>query len=226
VSLEAKFYVPQQSAITGPFAAAFARVENLDKSSGVSVHTLYANGGQSLWDMATTFSAYPDYQLTNLFSEYRRLQISDGYDPIVVFYINSGLNDQNETSTPSLGWRGSLSAASAEAYIDNLEAITKRISDIWQKNKWPIEELFFLFVPSHPTSSPDASALLSYRSAAFSYAQNRINCSMIDFLNLTSYDEMFELEYYRDENTDVYHLVEGGYADLAERIISLVQVEE
>jgi hypothetical protein len=226
VSLEAKFYVPQQSVITGPFAGAFARVENLDMHNGVSVHTLYASGGQSLWDMASTLLLYPDHQLANLFSEYRRLQIADGYDPIVVFYINSGLNDQNETSTPSWGWRKSTMPASAEAYIDNLDSITKRISDIWQKNKWPIDELFFLFVPSHPYSTPDDSDLLAYRMAAFSYAQNRVNCSMVDFSNLISHDEMFEHEYYRSENTDFYHLIEAGYADLAARIVSLVQARE
>jgi hypothetical protein len=226
VALEAKFYVPLQTEITGPFAGAFARVENLDKHNGVSVHTLYASGGQSLWDMASTLLLYPDHQLANLFSEYRRLQIADGYDPIVVFYINSGLNDQNETSTPSWGWRKSTMPASAEAYIDNLDFITKRISDIWQKNKWPIDELFFLFVPSHPYSTPDDSDLLAYRMAAFSYAQNRVNCSMVDFSNLISHDEMFEHEYYRSENTDFYHLIEAGYADLAARIVSLVQARE
>lgn len=99
-----KFRLPAGgSAINGPFLGYFSRIENEDASSGVSVHTLYGAGGQSLYDMAAWIMAEPDARLANWFAEVRRLQLSRGLSPIIVVYINSGLNDRNETSSPSLG---------------------------------------------------------------------------------------------------------------------------
>ncbi|WP_132921300.1 hypothetical protein [Sodalis ligni] len=75
-----------------------------------------------------------DTKLGIYFGEIRRLQIIRGQMPIVVFYIKSGLNDINETLTPSFGYRASNDPISPTAFIDNFEAMVKRFEDIWQKN--------------------------------------------------------------------------------------------
>ncbi|RKS17790.1 hypothetical protein BJ917_4971 [Pseudomonas sp. WPR_5_2] len=216
-----KWVVPQQAALTGPFLSYFMRIEDVLKTAGVSAHTLYGVGGQSLWDMSTQLNAYTVKQLSNYFAEVRRLQVEKGVKPIVVMYINSGLNDQNETSTPSLGWRASTDPSSATAYIDNLESISKRIKDIWQVNGWDERELFFLFVPSHPTANPDAAKLKSYRKAAQAGPGSALRASVVDFENLTSYTEMWANGWYR-QGTDTSHQELVGYETLAARIVALI----
>jgi lysophospholipase L1-like esterase len=220
--LSFKFVVPQQTAITGPFLSYMMRIENLDKNNGVCFSSLYGVGGQSLWDMNTQMNAYTMSQLTNYFSEIRRLQLSKNQSPLVVIYINSGLNDQNETSTPSHGWRASTDASSATAYLDNLEALAKRISDVWQTNGWDERELFFWINPSHPTATPDASKLKLYRKAAFSFAGQRSRVSVVDLENLTSEAELTANDWYR-EPTDHYHLKISGYEALSQRVIALIK---
>jgi hypothetical protein len=122
--------------LTGPSVAYWNRGERIGAETGVSVHRLYGVGWQSLRDVATQLAAWSDAQLTNFFAETRRLQLAHGLKPIVVMYVNSGLNDQKETLSPSLGWRGSTSPQSAAAYLDNLEAIVKRIEGSWALNGW------------------------------------------------------------------------------------------
>lgn len=216
-----KWLMPGQAALTGPFLSYFMRVEDVLKTVGVSAHTLYGVGGQSLWDMSTQLNAYTVKQLSNYFAEVRRLQVEKDVKPIVVVYINSGLNDQNETSTPSLGWRASNDPSSATAYIDNLEAISKRIKDVWQVNGWDERELFFLYVPSHPTASPDAAKLKSYRKAAQAGPGSALRSSFIDFENLTSYTEMWANGWYR-LGTDTSHQELVGYETLSARIVALI----
>lgn len=221
--LECKFATPGNTSITGPFAGFFIRAENVAKVNGISVHTLHGVGGASLYDFATAMNVMPDKKLAQFFSEVRRLQISAGQEPIVVIYINSGVNDLNENLSPSLGYRASTSPTSSTAYIDNLEAISKRLEDIWQKNGWNVSELFFLACPSHPISSPDSAGLVSYRKAAWSWAANRPRGSAIDLLNLTSFSEMYDLGLFQAGNTDFSHLTfPQGYDFISNKITGAV----
>lgn len=216
-----KWTVPQKTVITGPFLSYFMRIEDLNKNNGICFSSLYGAGGQSLWDMVAKMNEYSMQHLSNYFNEIRRLQLSKNQNPLVVIYINSGLNDQNETSSPSLGWRESTDGKSATAYLDNLEALAKRISDVWQFNGWDERELFFLIVPSHPTATPDAEKLKAYRKAAFTFAGSRARVSVVDFENLTSEAEMVANDWYRTAE-DHFHLKLAGYEALSQRIIDLV----
>lgn len=219
--IECKWYIQNSQVLTGPFAAAWLRFENPSKSNGVSVSTFYGAGGQSLYDMANYIVSAPDRVLINWFGETRRLQLIAGQKPLVVVYVNSGLNDQNETLTPSFGWRASTDASSPAAYIDNLEAIAKRISDVWQKAGWDQEELFFLVMPSHPVSNPDAAKLISYRKAAYSFAQSRQRASFIDMALVANADEMVANNWYMGvNNSDPFHLVQDAYRILGARIVA------
>ncbi len=216
-----KWTVPQQSPIAGHFLSYFMRIEDLSKQNGICFSTIYGAGGQSLWDMVAKMLEYSIQHLTNYFSEIRRLQLSKNQEPMVVIYINSGLNDQNETSSPSWGWRESTDGKSATAYLDNLEALAKRISDVWQINGWNEKELFFWINPSHPTSTPDAAKLKAYRKAAYTFAGSRSRVSVVDFENLTSEAELTANNWYRTPD-DHYHLKLAGYEALSQRIVNLV----
>ena len=222
--LSLKWTVSGGIPITGNFIGYGLRVENLDKSNGISFTSLYGRGGQSLWDMATTLQTeFTDDTLTNFFNEARRLQLDKNQKPIVVIYLNSGLNDRNETSVPSLGWRASTVGDSPTAYLDNLEAIAKRISDIWQINKWDERELFFWINPSHPVSTPDDAELKSYRKAAYTFAGSRARVSVVDFENITSSTEMLSNGWYKNSGADTSHLTTAGYDALSSRLVSLIK---
>jgi hypothetical protein len=132
VGMEFRWAPFSASTVTGPFGAYWSRAENLDATAGISVHRLYGVGGNSLYDMAAQLKAWSDVELRCFFEETRRLQLSQGQKPIVVVCVNSGLNDQNETLQPSLGWRANAAPTSALSYVDNLEALMKRVEDIWQ----------------------------------------------------------------------------------------------
>lgn len=220
--IEAKIYNPATGvSITGPFVSFFTRFENTARDSGVSCHTLYGAGGQSLYDMAAQLNAYSNLALTNFFTEVRRLQLAKSQNPIVVVYINSGLNDRNETSSPSLGWRASTDPDSPTAYIDNLEAIMKRIEGVWTASGWNLSELFFLVVPSHPVSSPDDTELVSYRAAAYT-AAGRQRASFADFTDYTSYTSMLASGFYASGGADTSHLTDAGYDALAQIVVNRI----
>lgn len=223
VALGFKWVMPGQVALKGPFLSYSMRVEDVEMVGGVSTHTLYGAGGQSLWDMSVQLDEYTTQQLTNFFTEVRRLQIEKGQKPIVVLYVNSGLNDQNETSTPSRGWRETIESKSATAYIDNLEAVVKRVQDIWQVNGWDERGLFVLSLPSHPVSTPDADKLRAYRKAAFSFAGGRARTSFVDFENLTTSDKMLANGWYKNDGNDRSHLIVAGYEGMAKMVVDLIQ---
>lgn len=181
-----KLYRPNGTATVAPTLSQAQRVQNLDRESGVSLHTFYGQGGQSLYDMARWtlgqlgFNAPPP-TLARLmwgFGKLRQMQIARGHRPVIVVRICSGLHDRNETAAPSMGWRRSMNPASATAYRDNLEAILGRIETGWRTMGWPLDELWFLIVPSYPVSQPDDMA--PYRASAADCAAGRANVSVID----------------------------------------------
>ncbi|MVM35261.1 hypothetical protein GO755_34890 [Spirosoma sp. HMF4905] len=227
LALEAKWTLPSSTPITGPWQGFFCRLEDTSKKTGVSVHTLYGVGGQSLWDMGTQLNAYSAQKLKNYFAEARRLQLSQNLKPIIVVYVNSGLNDQNEDQSPSLGWRADMSPTSANAYIDNMEAIIKRAEDVYEYAGWDKSELYFLLMPSHPVSDPDAAKLISYRKVCSSLA-SRKNTSVVDLTNLTTATEMAANNWYLKQangvDNDVFHLVQAAYEVFATRVVSLIPV--
>ncbi len=219
-AIEGRFVGPTGSQ-TGPFVNYYARAERVDRSSGASVSTLYSGGGQSAWNMSWALQKAPDQTLTTFFSEIRRLQISAGYSPIVVVYVNTGLNDQNETKTPSRGPARVYGSGSTPAeYVDNIRGIKRRIERIFEINGWSTGELYWLIVPSHPIASPDAAALVSYRAAAQADLVPDGQTSVIDMSTLTNYAEMTANSWY--DGGGVYHLTNAGYEEMAQRIVALI----
>lgn len=212
-----KYRLPSGSAAVGPNMILSSRVENPNALSGYSISHFYAVGGQSLWDMAEYLKTNSLRSIANYLSDVRRLQVLAGQKPILVIYINSGVNDKNETSTPSQGWRSDSDPDGATSYLDNLEAIRDRLIDAYQFNGYDKNELFFLVMPSHPIIDPDDSELASYRKAAKAFCASP-RCSMVDLTQITSYTEISTNGWYSG-GTDVNHLLVSGSNELAKRVI-------
>lgn len=197
-------------------------IEDVNALSGYRTSVIYSVGGQSLWDMAQYLIVEKTMQnLVNWFEQIRRLQILAGQKPIVIIYINSGLNDQNELMSPSWGWRKSMLPTSTEAYIDNLEAIYERLHDVWEHANWDRSELFFLIQPSHPIPT-DNDKLVYYRKVVSAFMDGKKGISFTDFNNYTSYQNMLDLGYYQAGNTDFNHLTTEAYDDLTLRTMNRI----
>jgi hypothetical protein len=213
-----RWWLPHQATSTGAVFALYNRVEINNRTKGCSVHTMHGVGGQSLRGMAAGFQSTPDATIITCFKEARRLQEAQGLAPIVVVWVNSGLNDRNETLT-SVGPNPNATGDSAAAYADNLNALIIRLEAVWISQGWAIEQLFWLVVPSHPVSTPDDPKLINYRDAAYTVASTRNRVEVVNINNLTSQAEMSANNWYLS-GVDFSHLSLAGYYNLAGRIVS------
>lgn len=201
--------------IASPFFGLYIRAHSPNQTTGWSYHTLNARGGESTRTMAYDLQEASDTTLSYFFGECRRLQ---GATKTVVICINEGLNDRNETLA-SVGPGAVSDGDSPEAYVDNHTAIVNRIKAIWTLNGWSQDELFWLFMPSHPVSNPDDAELLSYRTALATYAGTLSQATVVDLESLTDADAMLAAGYYASGGSDRSHLTQSGYEDLGVSII-------
>lgn len=207
--------------ITGPFVSYYTRTEVASANSGVSCHTHISAGGQSAWNFAWYVQNTTDRSLSIYYAEVRRLQIARGLTPIVVFYINTGVNDRNEANTPSLGPARVWGTGDTPAeYVDNLRAIQARIRRIWDINGWDKGELYWLFVPSHRISDPDDAELVAYRAAVASTLALEPQTSMIDLGQMMTFAAANAAGWY--DAGGVAHLTTTGYDEVARLMVSQV----
>jgi hypothetical protein len=199
--------------LNAPATLLFHRVEDREKISGISCHSLYGVSGASLYDAAVQMNTWTLGQLTGYFSEVRRLQQAQGQVPIIVIYINFGINDRSELSR-SIGIYREISST-PEGYLDNLLNITDRIKSVWDYNGWDQSELSFLIVPSHVIASPDDSTLVSYREIAKQVERNRDDFTVIDLAKDLTYQDFVNNDWY---STTVNHLSTAGYTAVTEKI--------
>lgn len=208
-NLEFRFTSPFGT-IDGPFVGYWMRVENTDRSSGISVQSLYGKGGQSARDMAAALIASSDATLSLYFTGVRAL--SGG---AVLVRIASGLNDQSEP-LPSVGPEQVADGTSPAAYEDNMRAMMTRIREVWTLNGWPAEDLFFELVPPHPFMIADPPLVAQYRQVAAAIAASSPRTAVTDFLGLTTYAEMQANGWYSRPD-DTFHLSPAGYTELTRR---------
>lgn len=224
------FKLQRATASAGPTIFLAQRVQDRGKTKGLSVHSFYARGGQSLWDMASFFQgAVTDAIGDNVtadrilwgFGKLRDLQIEMGHKPIIVVRICSGLNDRNEANTPS---RGDLaysgSASSALAYGDNLNGLINAIEAAWKAKGWPLDELFFHILTSYPVSNTDDMA--SYRSGTRMIAQSRERCSFTDLSILVPYADTSA----NSGLADATHPTNAWTDEMARREVALIPAVE
>lgn len=218
--VEARPQIPSES-VTGPWVSYYTRIEAYTVNSGLSCHTIYSSGGQSAWNMAYALQNTPDKTLSIFFAEVRRLQISNGNSPVVVIYINTGVNDRNEGNTPSLGPKQIYGPGdSAAEYVDNIAGIQSRIMRIWDINRWPVGELHWLFVPSHRVSDPDDVDLVAYRAELSAHVSASKQSSMVDLGALMTYAAANSAGWY-DAGGSV-HLTNTGYDGVSQLIVDQI----
>lgn len=220
--VEFRWSLPGATVPTAPVEFLFSRFERPAKTTGVSVHTIYSLGGQSAWDMAKGLIDTPDLTLQTYFSEVRRLQISAGFAPVVVVYINSGLNDRNEGNLPSLGPnRIATGPTSTAAYVDNIRAIQQRIKNIWTTNAWPLGELYWWIVPSHRIADPDDAQLIAYRAAIKAATANDLQTSVTDLGALMTQAQGNTNGWYASGQNYI-HLTNAGYDAIGQILVNQV----
>ncbi|MFA6271144.1 MAG: hypothetical protein WC657_08125 [Candidatus Paceibacterota bacterium] len=204
-------FSPPNSDIKGPFFGECLEVENTAKQSGIAYHTLYNAGGQSLYDM---LKAIRDRNLTDYFQQIR---ISLNGDKRCVVIINSGLNDRHEKEK-SIGSTGGFDGESREAYRDNLKGLTICLEKGWLASGGRRETIHFVFMPSHPVSTPDDPSLVAYREEAVSLAKELPNASYILLPELVPQREMAEKKYYDQGVMSSPHLSREGYETLSKAV--------
>jgi len=203
--------------VTAPYLSYFWRGEIEARTFGISYTSMYSLGGTSMYDMAAAFIAAHDNSILLNLSEARRLQESAGYSPKIVMMVNAGINDRNETSTPSLGPDAIIDPDSAEAYVDNFKALVSRVESVWNAN-YSDGGIYWMVVPSHPISDPDDAELISYRLAMEVYAATVPNIDSVDISTLTNFNEMTSSGWYDGGGPE--HLTELGYEQISRKIFN------
>lgn len=135
--------------VTGPYFGLFHQIENLGVTNGFAYSTLLYMSGQGARTFALTISAASANANATYFGEVRRLL---GSNKVVVFVINSGANDRNDTN-PSVGPIGGLNSSTPAGWSDNIQGIINRIVAIWTTNGWDTTKLGFLIMPTHEITS-------------------------------------------------------------------------
>ncbi|MFA6294080.1 MAG: hypothetical protein WC637_19985, partial [Victivallales bacterium] len=202
---------PVNSDIKGPFFAELLEAENTARQSGIAYHTLYAAGGQSLYDMLKTLRE------RNLTDYFQQVRAPLNGDKRCVVIINSGLNDSHEKEK-SIGPKGGFDGKSRDAYRDNLEGLTACLEKGWLAAGGQRETIHFVFIPSHPLSTPDDEALVSYREEAVSLSRKLPNSSYVLMSELVSQREMAEKKYYDKGVSSSPHLSKEGYEALSKAV--------
>ncbi len=210
-----------QDLVGGNFVGYYTRIENKARTAGFSVSPLYSVGGHNMFDFANFIKNSTDQYLVTYFSEIRRLQVSLDQKPIVVFYVNTGVNDRGVNASvgnPTLGSQAFTSGTGAKIYLDNYEYIIQRVQSLWSGKGWDLSELFFLLVPSHVISNPDDATLIDYRTWCKKWA-TRANVQVVSAQDYLTFDEMVSGNYYDNGATGSIHLSDAGYNAVALKIL-------
>ena len=201
--------------VKGPLFWECMQAENTGKSSGIAYSTLYARGGQSLFDMLKTIrEEFGDTRTAEFFKEIRAPL--NGSKTCIVM-ISSALNDRNGKSA-SIGPRGGFSGDSREAFRDNLQGIVTALENDWVTAGGSKETIFFAFMPSHPLAVPDDPKLVAFREEAFALANTLPNASCIMFPAIIDQKEMAAKKYYDRGVESSPHLSPEGYEALSDAV--------
>ncbi|MFZ2657484.1 MAG: hypothetical protein WAX69_21290 [Victivallales bacterium] len=202
---------PVNADIKGPLFGECLEAENTAKQSGIAYHTLYAAGGQSLYDMLKTISGQ------NVTDFFQQVRAPLNGDKRCVVIINSGFNDRNENEK-SIGPKGSFDGRSRDAYRDNLEGLAACLEKNWLAAGGQRETIHFVFIPSHPLSTPDDPVLIAYREEAVALSKKLPNASCILLPELVGQKEMAEKKYYDKGASSSPHLSMEGYEALSKAV--------
>lgn len=204
---------------TGPVIMFCERLIDTLTAAGFSMSVWMAEAGKSLEDMLGYAQAYNRSAAIAFFTELRRVQAAAAGKPIVVFIVNSGVNDRNAVG-PSRGWKAIADGDSPEAYVDNLEGLMDFVETIWESQGglgWSVEEVYWIIIPSHRIADPDNAELVGYRQAVRSALSKRQRCAVVDLGQITTYAEGVANGWYQPG--DPIHGTFAGHQAWAERIL-------
>jgi hypothetical protein len=213
---------PFNKKVEGPYFFTYLRCINTDRNAGFSFGTIYDVGSRDLYDMAVAFQATSDAWYTYYFSQLRRIQLNtQGFVKIVII-INSGTNDRSETNT-SVGPNAITDGDSASAYEDNGQAIIDKFRAEWILNAWPLSELNFIFMPTHPQGDPDDAEQASYQDACRGLAQDNARVCSIDLSRLSNGTDYVDRGWYDGGGASQPHLEEDGYYEAFAQVIATIR---
>jgi hypothetical protein len=203
------------SELRGPWTGVYARVIDATKPTGVSLHTLYGRGSQSLRSMAQALQEMGEPALGEFFAAIREQQ--GEAMPRIIIRVNSGVNDRSE-SRRSLGPAAVEGVGSADAFVDNAAAIVQAILHVWSARGWNPAELRFVFSVSHAIDIPNDPTLHAYGQAIkrlpAMFAPQLVSTVALE--SLIGADTM-AANWYFAAWFDRIHLSSSGYLELAAR---------
>lgn len=206
---------PVNKEIKGPFYAQSMQCLNTEKTTGIAYSTLYAQGGQSLYDMLSYFrNTLGEAKLIEYF---KRIREPLNGNKRCVIMISSGLNDRNERNH-SVGPQGGFSSSSPEGFRDNLLGIVQTLESAWELAGGQKDSLFFALMPSHVLSDDKDAALQPYRAEALDLANALPNVGCILLPKLVSHADMASKKYYDKGTQSNPHLSREGYEALSNAV--------
>ena len=226
---------PAAGGVDGDVALFYASAANPAIPSGWSVSTLDNRPGRGLRHLAADLVHAPDETLGTYFAELRARQLASaiattapGFRPRVIVAIESGINDRF-VALPSMRLLADGSHAydgapsmTTQGMASNLTCIIHRIRQVWIGAGWPLEELQFLYIPTHPTAAYGTSGDMAPYVAAATAVANDVFPGSLAVLNtgmLTTHAELSAGGMYSSIEA---HLRRDGYQLIARRAVRAI----
>lgn len=198
---------PAASVVTANALMLGCVVEDPARTWGYSIHPLYQMGGTgTAYTCAACLNAQNAEWAAGYFGFLRTL--ATGAPKKIVVVLAFGFNDRNETNA---SYKSAIADAdSAEAYVDNIDAIRDWFLAVWTANGWDTNELYFAVSPSWQISSPDDAELAAYRAAVPAWCISRPRCVNIDPMQVLDWSVTAHLFDRSSTTPDYIHASRAG----------------
>ncbi|MEK6898640.1 MAG: hypothetical protein AABW79_00915 [Nanoarchaeota archaeon] len=203
------------SADSYPFYFVLNNLVLVNRTRGWQQTTIYAGGGMSASNASNWFGVENSSRVGNYVDFSVRYQITKGYDPMAIVFINFGTNDATQ-------------GVSAAQYKNDMFNITTIIREGWIAKGYNESNLQFVLITTHPLTASD-STLSPFRDANNDLANNYSYITAVDLSKLTNFTELNRTNAwpsYAVIGSDVNHLNSSSkdskntYAILATRVIN------
>jgi hypothetical protein len=197
--------------VDGPAYLLWQSGDDTAKTAGLQYTSLIGRGGQGLYEYIQCMQK-SSAAITEIMDFIAGAQ-NNTVQPMMLFCINSGLNDRNDDGIQSLGPNGTLDCSTPAGYADNMRGIIITIQNAWALNGYPRSNLFFLLQPSHPISNPDDAELIGYRAALSALTSDYQNCAVqnLAYQPLNTTLQANAAAWYNAGGGDTSHMTQTGY---------------
>lgn len=194
-------------AMNGQLYSVSQRVEDADRTKGISYTTLLYQGGLCARDAAISLKNGTDASIAEWMRQMTKLQNVPGAQAMMMVQIEHGGNDRGQT-LPSVGLNPAPSNTAA-GFKDNLEAIVTRLRQVWTASGYDAQNLFFNIGPYHQQQDHIAE-LANLETGAMALADSTYNVSVTRGSKMLSALSMKRNNYYLTAEDDA-HLNQQGY---------------